>query len=367
MPIVGCLSTRRGDRQGRDPELRGEKKRREEDVREDDGGDVIVALLLVLELLGPEEAVRQLAGSRDSYRGQQSLARDVAERGNTRDAGLLVLVDNDVALLVQLDAELLQAEVLRVRVTADGPQQAVDLDLLPALEVHRERLALGALDLLHLGAVAEVDAGVLHPVRERLAEHGVERPEHGLAADEHRDLAAERVEDTGDLDRDVARADDRDALWLLGEVEEAVRVDAEARTGDLVFAGDGRATTGRDADVRGVERVLGAVGAGNLHRGRRRHACVAMVVLDLLFRDVVVIDAVQPPDVRVALGLEGGPVKLWGADARTLKVVALCVADLLRDVGRMPHNLTQDEVDEVDAVETRLYARTFLGTHPVRH
>ena len=47
-----------------------------------------------------------------------------------------------------------------------------------------------------------------------------------------------------------------------------------------------------------------------------------MVVLDLLFRDVVVIDAVQPPDVCVALRLEGGPVKLWGADARTLEVVS---------------------------------------------
>ena len=93
-----------------------------------------------------------------------------------------------------------------------------------------------SLDFLHLGAVAEVDAGVLHPFRECLAEHGVNREEHRSSVDEHHDLAAELIEDTGKLNCSIARPHNDDALGLLPEVK-AVRIDSTARTGELVLLG----------------------------------------------------------------------------------------------------------------------------------
>ena len=293
--------------------------------------------MVVLVLLSAVQPVAQPSRSSDRYGRQQSLAAHITQRVDARDLGLLVLVHNDIPLLGQLDADLLQSQSLRVRVTADRPEQAIHLDLLALVRVHGERLALLAFDLLDLGALVEVDAGVRHPVRERLPERGVERAQDGLAADEHVHLAAERVEHARELDRDVARADDRDALRLLREVEEAVRVDTEARTGDLVLRRDRRSPARRDHNLVGVERVRATIGALDFDGAGGCHDGFPVVELDAFLRDVVVVDAVQAADICVSLGLERLPVELGCTDAAEL--IIRSVSYFLSDVRCMPHNL----------------------------
>ena len=113
-----------------------------------------------------------------------------------------------------------------------------------------------------------------------------------MADDEVR-LDAERVQDAGELDGDVARTDDDGALGELLEVEEAVRVEAVLVAGDVL--GQGRRAA--DGDDEAVGRV-GALDVGTAVRLALRvrrddgdlalagELGVARDVLDLVLLDV---------------------------------------------------------------------------------
>lgn len=82
-------------------------------AREDDGRDVGVVELLVLVLLSAEETVREPAAGSDGDGGEEGLASDVSDGEDVGHVGRLELVVGDVALLVRLDTDLLEADVLR--------------------------------------------------------------------------------------------------------------------------------------------------------------------------------------------------------------------------------------------------------------
>lgn len=79
-------------------------------VSEDDGGDVAVVELGRLEFCRSEKSMRELSASGDGNGRQLDLAGHVAEGENVIDAAVLIVVDDDEAVLVQLDAGLLQAD-----------------------------------------------------------------------------------------------------------------------------------------------------------------------------------------------------------------------------------------------------------------
>ena len=91
-------------------------------LREDDGGDVVVAELVILEFGRAKQAVCEPSSGSDGYRGQEPLAGDVSDRGDTGNVGVLVLVDDDVALGGGLDAKVLQTEVFSVGLTSNRPE-----------------------------------------------------------------------------------------------------------------------------------------------------------------------------------------------------------------------------------------------------
>ena len=68
----------------------------------------------------------------------------------------------------------------------------------------------------------EDDAVVLHDLAQPRPEHGLEIPQHAVAAQHHGHLAVERSEHTGELHRDVAAAHDRHPLRSIGKLEEPV-------------------------------------------------------------------------------------------------------------------------------------------------
>ena len=97
---------------------------------------------------------------------------------------------------------------------------------------------------------ANVDAAAAHLLAEIDADVLVEPAQDMLAPDDLDDLAAEPVEDAGELDRDIAAADDDDALWQGGQVERLVRRDHMLDAGDLRRL---RPAADRDQDVLGGE------------------------------------------------------------------------------------------------------------------
>ena len=97
-------------------------------VREDNAGNLVVLQLRVG--LTPEQAVGEAAPSGDGHGRQlEALVAHVAQGEDVRDVGGLVVVHGDVAALpVELDARLVEPEVLNLRRAAYRPEDDVRIE-----------------------------------------------------------------------------------------------------------------------------------------------------------------------------------------------------------------------------------------------
>jgi len=104
-------------------------------VREDDRGDVFVVEFVVLEFRRTEETVGKPSASSDGDGGQEPFAGDVSNRSDTGNVGVLVVVNDDIALGGGLDTKGLQTEGFGVGLTANCPQENVGFDLVALVSV----------------------------------------------------------------------------------------------------------------------------------------------------------------------------------------------------------------------------------------
>src|SRR4030095_3871548 len=139
-----------------------------------------------------------------------ALAVAVAERPDAADARAKLVVDHDVAALVDGDARPVEAEIVGVGTAADGEQHVGALDLrrtVDAIDVGADRVAaLGEADALRVQA--NLDALAL----DDLADSG--RDVFVLATDEprphldNRHLGAEATKHLTEFETNVTAADD---------------------------------------------------------------------------------------------------------------------------------------------------------------
>lgn len=163
--------------------------------REDDGRNVgVVELVSVDAAVDP---VREPTTGSDGHGGQELDSSDVSDGKDIVDVGGLVLVDDHISVLLELDADVVDAEVIRQGVTSDGKEDDISLDRLAAVDVdglgEGDRqiglLDLGG-DLGNLSLSVDFDAAVLHVLLEGVLEHGVEGLEDLVATDEEVRLGA---------------------------------------------------------------------------------------------------------------------------------------------------------------------------------
>src|SRR5690606_35941839 len=106
----------------------------------------------------PAFIVHRIAGGRTPLviggTGQAWPADHVTGSEDVRHRSAVLLVDIDLATAVDLDADVLQPQLVGVAGTAVAPQQAVGLELLARLEV-QDHTILQALDTLVLFVVAD--------------------------------------------------------------------------------------------------------------------------------------------------------------------------------------------------------------------
>ena len=305
-------------------------------LREDNGGNVIVAELVIREFGGTKETVGKPSSSGDGDRGQEPLASNVSDGTDTRNIGVLVLVDDDVALGGSLDAKSVQTELLGIGLATDCPQKNIGLDLVALVGVDGQIPWL-TLNFCDLCLPMKFDASVLHPRSKDFLDGGVESPENGVTTDEEMSLGSEGIEDTRKFDGDVTSADDDDSFRLVFEVEEAIRGNTEARAGDVLVGGDGRVTTNGDANVIGLDGIGLLTGVRDLDLGGGQDGSVTVEEVDALPVPIALVDTTEFLDVSVALKLEGGPVKLWLV--KTLELVSRGMTKLVSEIGGMPHQL----------------------------
>lgn len=136
------------------------------DSREDDTGDVLIRQLVVLELLGAEEPVAQSSSGGDGHRSQQGLSSHVSDSVDVWLARVLVVVHDDIArLLIQLDAGFVSAQLLRVGVSANGPEQDVGLDgLVQGVDGDAESAIVKLFDLLDIRLFVHVQSGFFYGI-----------------------------------------------------------------------------------------------------------------------------------------------------------------------------------------------------------
>jgi hypothetical protein len=173
----------------------------------------------------------------------------------------------------------------------------------------------------------DLDAVAAHLLQEPLAQHFVEAVQKMIPPQDQRHFRAERTEHAGKLDRDIARANDRDASRLAVEFEEAVGGDAQFHAR---YVGQYRSSADGDHDVVGGQPPV-----ADVDRSRRDEATETVYDLDFVFGETVLVGGVEPPDVFVARPFQPRPVEI--AELRG-EAVAQCVLGRVREIGCGPHD-----------------------------
>src|SRR5579872_2939831 len=168
-----------------------------------------------------------------------------------------MLIDHDRTIAIGLHADGLEPQAPCCRSAPGGEEDKVGVKRV-ALEAEDLFVSVG-FDLGWVGIGVHRDA--LRPERlgERLPQVAIEAAEWQRLAVHEVHVRAEAGEDTGKLHRDIARADDRDALGHLGQEERVVRNDSEFSARDVepnrMAAGGDDDILGGDAFATDVERV----------------------------------------------------------------------------------------------------------------
>jgi hypothetical protein len=141
------------------------------------------------------------------------LPGDITNGVDAVDARVLVLINDDMALFVELHTGHVEIEILHFGDTANSPEKLVNFQLGSVIVDEFEELVLALsvtdeLDLLDTGVLlVDVDTDSLVPLSHGLLDHGVEFPQEGLAADEHVCLDTDGAHDTSQFDGNVSSTD----------------------------------------------------------------------------------------------------------------------------------------------------------------
>src|SRR5207237_7068832 len=170
--------------------------------------------------------------------GEHRARRDVADRVDAGDAGLEVMIDFDLAALVEGETGLFKVEAVGVGPAADRDEDGVRLDRLASaarggLDGQGDAILAG-LRAGHLRRGAEGEALLPEDPRRLLAHVGVHAGEELVDKLDDSDLCAEAPPDAAQLEPDYAAPDHdhrpRDLLQLqrAGGVDDPAMVDLDA-------------------------------------------------------------------------------------------------------------------------------------------
>ena len=283
------------------------------------------------------QAIGQPATGSNGHGRQRISSRNVADRVDALDVGLLELVSGNETPLVLLDTGPGGVQRFRVGRAADCPYQAVHgAETAPVFRVQDDPV-IGLLDRLRNDARDEVDVVAVHAVHEPFREHGFEIPQDAVLAHDELDARAQRFENARKLYRDIAAAGDQHALRPLLELEEVVRRDAVLRARDV---GNHRTATCSDHDP--VRLHLATV---DVERVSVDEPGAATQIGHAALVEVPLVDAIEALDIGVASRLEARPVVTLD---RYVEAVVRRMVEAMRMLCRIPHDLFR-HASHVDA------------------
>jgi hypothetical protein len=201
---------------------------------------------------------------------------------------------------------VLQVQPVHVGFAAGGVQHHVGIQRGAVAQLQAARSVAQGFDAAHVGAGADIHAGLGHFGGGEVAHLFVKAAQHLLTPVNQGDLRAQPVEDAGHLAADVAAAHHHQALGEAGQVEHIVRHHGQVAA--WKFGHEGLAASGNQ-DVAGAYAALRARFGFHQHRVRVHQAGVALQPLDPRTGDDTVVDAVQPCDLGGAVRLQRLPIQ----------------------------------------------------------
>ncbi len=258
---------------------------------------------------------------------------------HVRHAGGLPFVHLHLLVLTDADAQRFQAQVATVAATAGGEEHRIEY----AVErtIMAECTHTLAIALQFAQAIAEMDAHalLLQVLGQLIGQLVVEAIQQPLAAHQQADLAAQCLQQAGQLHRNVTATDDRHLGRCRAQIEEIIGDQAQFGAGNV---GPQRVRAGGDQDVLGAvaHAIAAGHGVGIEQMTTRRNAHHAGFV------QALVVAGVDVADIGLAMDHQFLPRQ---RRARfDIEAHRTGQADALVQVGRQPHGLLRHAAD-IDA------------------
>ncbi|GAB4203674.1 MAG: hypothetical protein OHK0013_18010 [Sandaracinaceae bacterium] len=238
------------------------------------------------------------------------MADHVAHGMHRRDAGRVGRAHSDRPV-AEHDTHVLEAEPGHVRVAPDREEHGLGLMPVPAFGVHHAA-PRDVLHPHHLFVAGDAHARLLQLRAHEERNVAIEAREHVVVAGEDRHLHAERCEDAGKLETDVARTHHDEARGQPRQREHVVADPAELGARDRRPA---RSRAGGDEDVPRADRARRAGGhVAELHRLRRDESCSRAEDLGAGAAHDALVDTIQSAHFARRAVAEGGPIEARALD-----------------------------------------------------
>lgn len=255
---------------------------------------------------------------------------------HARHRGGLPFIHLHLLVFADADTERFQAQITTVSTAAGSEEHRIEHTVDRA--VMAERTNAFAIALQFAQAIAEMNpyALLLQVLGQLVGQLVVEALQQALAAHQQAHLAAQCLQQSGQLHCNVTATDDRHLGWCRTQVEEIIGNQAQLRAGNV---GPQRVRAGGDQDVLGA--VTHAIAAGHgvrieqmAARGNAHHAG---------FIQALVVAGVDVADVCLAMDHQFLPRQRRAC--LDIEAHRTGQADALVQVGRQPHRLLRHAAD----------------------
>ena len=286
------------------------------------------------------EPIHQPTRGGNRHRGQRRVGGDIADRIHAVDIGRVGRVHDDAALVVKHNARRFQTQIIGIRAPTGREQQRVEALAHAAGHIAQAQAFAVYVAFHRFQSVTEMQlhAGLSVILGQLRGEFGVESVKQAVAAAEHLDPAAQRLQHAGQFDRDVTGTHNRHPRRRRGPVEKIVGHAAQFGAGHI---GTMRSAAGGDQQPLAAHRD--AVGADHGVRVAQPHAAGGHHDAGLI--EPAAITFVDVVDVTLAMDDERRPVQFG---RRQIEAERPRQFDLRAHIGRQPHRFFRHAAD-VDA------------------
>ncbi len=292
---------------------------------------------------------------RHGNRGQFNRTGVIAHGINARYAGVLELINDDVAFFIGFHPGCGQVEVVGGRFTANRPDQAINGLATAIFQLKRQATVRIFHHRFWYGVGVQGWAFGVHYFNQRIDDQRVKAAQRRVLTHEQVGLCAQTVNHASQLNRDVTCAHNGNAFWQSRQLEESVGVDTVFRARNVRVA---RTAAGSDQDMIGSDRL-----AVYLDRLRIHETGEAADHVDVILAQHVIVRGVNTVDVGGTAGDQFVPVEMIDRGVKT--VVRAIHMDSFTDLRGMPHHFLR-YTTHVHAGAAEFFGfnqRTFLAIH----